>query len=495
MSRLRLAPVLWLMARLLGVLIGRRRVTRYFVVRAEELMAREEWARAWACLEAVGGWGRGDLRWVRRAASCLVAMESFAVAERLVRDAMATHPDEPYPRAQLAVVLLQRGESAEAATLLEQALAHPAAEDKWARWYVEALSGASRPVRLQEFVDEYHDRLSRSLEPAAFIEFLARAGRLDEARARAIELVAVDPRSSSHVLLSDVLERAGELAEALATMDECVRTSPHVVTAWVRRASLQLQAGDTAAATDSARRAVALAPSSTEARTVFADTLTAAGQRDRARTVVELTPGCREGNAKALSWAASYLARGYHVAAALDMAERLVRVEPDGHAHVVLADVLQRARRYDDAIDALQQAARLDPGRASVHATSASLLSRENRFEEALTAFGRALELREHPRWRLARGDILLRLGRPAEALDEFRLSALHDAPDRLVLPRIRRAELLTGELAPENAPAATGMDEAEFSELLTSLLDVSATEVAEHRLEQWLVSEPQVVR
>ena len=169
------------------------------------------------------------------------------------------------------------------------------------------------------------------------------------------------------------LQQQGRPMEAITRYDEALRANPASVDATYYRAAATCQAGDFAQGAAFARRALALDPS-----------------------------------------------------------------------HAKAANLLGRAERalgrHDEALSSFARAVAIDEKFADAHANCASLLVEMGRFDEGLTSFERALALdpssvADSPASALAmRAQILLRLGRAADALADLDKIASHTTPAILLL-------------------------------------------------------------
>jgi TolB-like protein/Tfp pilus assembly protein PilF len=230
-------------------------------------------------------------------------------------------------------------------------------------------------------------------------------------------------------------EQSGALARSsLAEFDRAVLLDSKYAQAHAKRADGLIQVSDwehdqaarhndLTNALGSAERAIALAPDFGEAhlslgkvRLALLDPADAAPEFDRA---LVLAPG----NAQVQSGFASFAALLGHFDAAVKAARQGVNLDPQNvSAHVLLADVLSGARRFDEARIALTNASALDPASRWVAGTKANLLLASGQVEDAV----RHCESSDTRLDQWARSNCLALAyhasGRPAEAERELRL-------------------------------------------------------------------------
>ncbi len=368
---------------------------------AEELVRLEPVsATAWAILAAVHrryGDGDGAVALCERALEvdprCAAALRQlgeaafdagqFEEAELRYRSALAADPAGLEVAGQLADTLIRRADFEGAAELVEAFLAaHPRTADAWCmlgkargrmgdkaaarKAYERALEiepesreahqgmgrllqslgddDAARPhlrevVRLDDETAKRHrERVARGGDTEGARAWMARVhhdagvlhtGRGDAARAERAWLTALelDPASvESRALLIALYAKTGRIDDALGLARARCERTPDDPAAWLDLAQGLLACGRSGAAEESLVRLLELDPDH------------AAGLALRARAVAERDP-----------------------AGALESAQRAVKIEETAPHLYVLADMLLRAGRRDDAIAALEQAVRIAP--------------------------------------------------------------------------------------------------------------------------------------
>ncbi len=174
---------------------------------------------------------------------------NFAEAENLLRQALASHPDDPALHNNLNLALRQLGRPAEAIACCRRAIELAphlpqlhnnlgVALKETGAW-AEAEQSFDRALALQPGYADAHYNLANTL---------VEAGRLDEAERsfrRAIELAPRDWQA--HNNLGNLLKLWGRHGEALAQFDAALGCNPQAAEAHRNRALLKLLLGDFAA--------------------------------------------------------------------------------------------------------------------------------------------------------------------------------------------------------------------------------------------------------
>lgn len=283
---------------------------------------------------------------------------------------------------------------------------------------------------------------------------LHQAGRLIDAAARYLEVLALSPRqfdalhllgvvrrqqgdaqeavhlidqalainpgqAAAHCNLGAALQDLGRSGEALASYDTAVELNPGYALAWSNRGNALRKLGRLLDAVDSYERALGLRPSYPEAWC------------NRAIALLEL------GEAQA----------------ALESCGQALRQKPAyPEAACVRANALFQLRAFDDALQAYDDALAIDPGAPEAHTGRGLALLRLDRPLEALACFDTALPLRPgHAAGHQQRADALLALGRRDEAIAAYR-QARALAQDTSALDFALAA--LGAGAAPKQAPA-----------------------------------------
>jgi tetratricopeptide (TPR) repeat protein len=278
-------------------------------------------------------------------------------AVRFLRRAHPHHPGDFQINHNLAFILLQEGQPAQALPFCAAAVAvRPGSAAGW-QDYARALvqtEGKINPGQEAETVAAYR------------------------------RLVALAPHvASAHAGLGNALYRTKDVAGALAAYEEVVRLDPNNALAHEWAAFLHLAAGNPAAALPYAERAVGLDPKRPMAQAVLGRARREGGDLDRAipalREAVRLDPkppGPR-GNLRLalIGRGRTAAARGDWHAAAADYREAAGVDPADAPARAALGLAADRLGDWAGAADAYREAVRLDPKNALAHNNLAWLLA------------------------------------------------------------------------------------------------------------------------
>ncbi|MCI0343438.1 MAG: tetratricopeptide repeat protein [Planctomycetales bacterium] len=215
----------------------------------------------------------------------------------------------------------------------------------------------------------------------------------------------------------------GRIADAIADHTEALRYRPRDAAALNNRANARRAAGDLRGAVADYSAALAIEPHNPEmlnnrglARAMLGESREAFADADAA---VRLRPGM------AGAWNTRGLARWGlgDSAGAIEDYSAALRLEPR-RPTTLLSRALARRDRGDreSALRDVEEALALDPSRATAHSNRALLLAEVGRVGEALASADRALAMDPTGAYyaHAARGLVLLREGRNAQALDEF---------------------------------------------------------------------------
>ena len=252
-------------------------------------------------------------------------------------------------------------------------------------------------------------------------------GQPDEARRSLERSLALDPESDDTAYnLAEVLSRLGDVTAAVARLQDCVTLNPAHVLGWRRLAELRLAQGDEAGALDAAGRAAAAA-SPDDAELLVQVGRLQMKRADWAGAMRSLTRAA--GIDPGLLPAHVLL---YRTAAVLNRPD--VAMEAVGRALAVAPDDPKVGR---DRIDLLSQFGRraeaFEAARAHVgryrddpegHRRLAAAFMAQREYGGAARAAARVIELRPDDATAYALlGEVLVKMGRPAEAVVQFRTS------------------------------------------------------------------------
>jgi tetratricopeptide (TPR) repeat protein len=226
-----------------------------------------------------------------------------------------------------------------------------------------------------------------------------RQGRLDDA-IRAFRLCVSRPAAfgSAHVNLAYALERAGRIEEARAALSEAERLRPDDPLVRLALGVLALRRGDLPLADARLQECATLWGSHQQSPAWFHYAgLVAALRGDVDRAIAILDEGARTHPHAAVlnNNLAVALERRGHFAEAAAAAERCSLEEPTlPQVHKNLGDLLYRAGRYDDALEAYLRAVRYDPDLGGdVYLKMGNIRFRRGEREVAMQAWERSLAL------------------------------------------------------------------------------------------------------
>jgi tetratricopeptide (TPR) repeat protein len=359
------------------------------------------------------GTGRQPAANVVRLAGALEAVDSWAVAERLLRRAQAGHPANFWINFRLAYALNHKKPP------------DPAA----AGFYRAAL--ALRPQ-----------------SPACYSNLgatLLRQGELAEAEAACQQASTLQPDlAAAHNNLGNALLGQGKLEEAEAAYHKALALRSDLPEVHYNRGNLRLAQGKLAEAVTSYQQAIALDADYLEAQSNLGVTLQVQGKPREAeaafRQAIKLQPES----------AGAYCGLGK----ALQDQKRLPEAEaayregiahqPDSAlAHFNLGAFLEEQKKLAEAVKAYQQAIAHQPDYAEAHWNLGLVLLRQGSFTDALTALKRGHELgsrrpnwpsfaaekvREAERWAELEAklpSVLAGEAQPADAAERIRLARL----------------------------------------------------------------------
>jgi len=187
--------------------------------------------------------------------------EVFRTVPSFWQDVLATRPRAVRARINLGKYLNERGSSAEASVLLEEAV-RLRPDDPQTHYGLGVTLAAQG--RLDEAITHYREALRlRPRDASAYNNLgnaLARQGHFDDAVVQYREAIALDPaHARAHRNLGHALALSGHLKEAIWYYDESLRLHPEAET-HVDLAGVLVRAGDIAAARQHLEQALALEP-------------------------------------------------------------------------------------------------------------------------------------------------------------------------------------------------------------------------------------------
>lgn len=243
---------------------------------------------------------------------------------------LRTQPNHPEALHFKGVVLLQKGDAAGAAPLIERAIAERTS-------YPEALVNLGLVYRT--------------------------LGRLADAAACYRRVLATHPNSSdTHNNLGVVFKDQGELNQAHAAFAEAIRLRPDFVEAWNNLGIASNELGRREEAIAHLLRAIALVPSYSDALVNLGNLLVDIGELDKALEISRKAVAVSPGSAAACHGLGKALAGLWQFDEAIEYLRRAVELEPGlATARVDLAVTLQRQGHIDASLAELRTALRYDP--------------------------------------------------------------------------------------------------------------------------------------
>jgi tetratricopeptide (TPR) repeat protein len=248
----------------------------------------------------------------------------------------------------------------------------------------------------------------------------ATAGDVRQALALLAAAVQIQPGNAAmHANLGSALAQAGRHLEAVGCYDRALALQPQLGIAHRGRGTALMHVGRLAEAEASFLQALRLAPEDDRAHNGLAVTLVRAGRTAEARQHLERAGKLNPSNIDAHhNLALLETAAGRH-REALASIERALALQPQNPAlHTQRGVELLALAQPLEAIASFERALALRPQEAPAHHNLGVALIGLARHEEALASLERALELAPRsPATHLLRGKTCLTLGRPAEAL------------------------------------------------------------------------------
>jgi tetratricopeptide (TPR) repeat protein len=193
------------------------------------------------------------------------------------------------------------------------------------------------------------------------------------------------------------LETSGHIAEAVEKYRQLIAVNPRLTDAWSELAHLLQQSGNTGEAIDTYKRAIQGAPSLAGALSLsLADLYLAKNQPDQAAAHARLGMSTNPGSAHVILGRAA-LAKGDLVAATREAQAAMGFHGYRAPAEIVMAQILVKQRRLDDALRTIDDATREVRGVVPplLDYVRGDILARQNRFDDAIAAFNE--EIRRYP--------------------------------------------------------------------------------------------------
>jgi len=413
----------------------------------------------------------GDLTGTKLLANAALRLKNYAQVVSLLEPRRADLAGDVGSLSALGTAYLALGETLDAQDVLQEALQQDPNADS-VRSQLALLNAAQGRVSWNN-VEDLEERARQN--PAdvglaqALITTLYGQGqyeRADEVATRLIEHQSADPRG--YTLRGTVRRMLGNEAGARADLTEALRQDPSFVPAAINMAALDLQAGQFQAARDLMGRVLAENPSDLAALLARARVETQSGHAADAIPFLERAVADHPRSLKARASLLTLM-----VALDPDRAARMARDLADTQADdpTAISLAVQTLFQVDDvnaAVDVLKRLEDNFPDRIGIHLSAAQTFFRLGRMEDAAQAYERAIavdasairawagraetalsakglaaaqaivaraetHLADPGIARLLRGDLLVRSGRPAEALQIYQsVQAKQPSPDAI---------------------------------------------------------------
>jgi Flp pilus assembly protein TadD len=221
------------------------------------------------------------------------------------------------------------------------------------------------------------------------------AGRLEEAKAHYIQVLAEDSRHAGSLhLLGVIFHQAGHLAPAIQLIREAISIEPLAAPFYFSLASVLKDAGDLAGAAENYRQTLAIWPQSAEAHNNLANLLREQGDLAQAvhhaTQAVEFAPLMPEAHS---SLGAALHQQG-HLEEAAACFQRAMAADPTyAEAYYNLAAALEAMERPAEAVEYCRRAIALAPNAPQAHNNLGVALKTMGALEEAAICFQRVIEL------------------------------------------------------------------------------------------------------
>src|ERR1700733_1409075 len=285
-------------------------------------------------------------------------------------------------------------------------------------------------------------------------------GRVRRAQEVLRRAVAADyGNTSAHLRLATLLKRTGATAESETEFRRAIEVAAYPSGVLKEQASVEGSMGQTRSAIEHLKQAIALDPENSDARVTLARQLFQLGWNQIGESELSiaaetsLTPASVH-----VEWGEMlYAKRAFsdaerHFARAVELTP--TRIEAwDG-----MIRSRREQRRYQDAADAVSALMRLNLADPRVYSTAASYFRSVAKYDDALQTYERAaLRFPWTSEPLIARGELLLRLNRAAEAWVNFEQASLKEPGNPGLL--VRCADAFASQV--ENAAAIQFYDRA----------------------------------
>jgi len=415
----------------------------------------------------LGAW-QSDLKEEGRRAREAMLAHRYDQAIVIYRKMVAALPDQPNLRFNFALALHSGGRYREAANELESIRGSQENNPKY--WFLLGLAylklgdpGKAIPA-LEDAVRLDPATLDNRLELAsAFLE----AGRFDSAQKEFRQLSTAHPELpkvwEGLALSQFELSRGAFAALAKSPASASLRYGLAAVA--------EAEAGDTAKAEDSYRRALAEQPQAPWMRAELAALARGPSEKPKVGDcdVEPLPCAFYKGDWSAVAAATAklrdpaslyWVCRAYSQMARESVAE-LAALPPSAEQHQMLARAYTELGHRSEAIEELRLAARLSPNDPLVRGQLARQLWTDRRYEEAIALLNPLVAGHpEQPEWQFELGDALFSMGKTEEATPHLQQAVA-------LAPNLLPAQAKLGELLLRRGDAAGAVPHLERAESL----------------------------
>lgn len=271
------------------------------------------------------------------------------------------------------------------------------------------------------------------------------SGRLAIVYARLAQLVRPDLTEAT-LVAADSLAREGQFVLATEALDAVAPDSPWFVTAQIRRAATQRDAGDTEAGIVTLQELAQTHGDQLEVQAALGDHLRMAERFPEAATAYTAAIGIA-GAPQPVHWglyysrAISYERAGEWAKAETDFREALA-LQPDQPMvqNYLGYSLVEQQRDLDEALDLIEAAVSGEPDNGYITDSLGWVLYRLGRYDEAVPHMLRAVELEPvDPVINDHLGDVLWKVGRKREATFQWKRALSFGPGDDLDMDRVRR--------------------------------------------------------
>jgi tetratricopeptide (TPR) repeat protein len=262
--------------------------------------------------------------------------------------------------------------------------------------------------------------------------------------------IAVESPASAELAQAENNIEKKDYAAALDLLNKVVAADPKNYAAWFDLGFVNNALGKTTEAIAGYRQSVAAKPDVFESNLNLGLMLARAGQPEAEeflRAATKLTPTAHSDEGKERAWLSlGHVLEKSKPDEAIDAFQQAAKLQPkDLESYLSMAPLLEQQKRLPEAEQAYKQALTLDPQSSDAWIGLANLDMRSHRFPEAQASLQKILVLRPNDaNVHLQLGRVLAASGKPDEAITELQI-AEKDSPNDPELTR-EIADLLMGQ-------------------------------------------------